>query len=122
MNSILSSDDHNKNLNDPYIYLLSSQAEYQQAKAVGFLVRDSLTSEGFIHAAPNNQLTRLANKYHKNTQHPLIISVDKKLIEAEVKWEAATGGLYPHIYGTLNMDAVVDTQLINVNAEGVFEL
>jgi uncharacterized protein (DUF952 family) len=122
MNSILSSAAHNESLNDPFIYLLSSQAEYQQAKLTGVLKRDSLQSEGFIHAAPQSQLNRLANKYHKNTEQPLILRVDKKLIVAEVKWEPATGGLYPHIYGTMNMDAVVDVKAIAVNSEGVFEL
>ncbi|MFT5758771.1 MAG: hypothetical protein ACI9LM_003519 [Alteromonadaceae bacterium] len=109
-------------LHDEHIYLLSSYVEYQQAKSTGFLVRDSLQSEGFIHAAPQSQLNRLANKYHKNTVQPLILILDKKRIKAEVKWEPATGGLYPHIYGALNMDAIIDVEAIGVNSDGVFEL
>ena len=123
MNSILSSDKtQNKNFDDPYIYLLSSQAEYQQAKTAGVLVRDSLQSEGFIHASPKSQLTRLAKKNHKNTQQPLILSVDKKLVKAEIKWEPATGGLYPHIYGAMNMDAVVNVKAITLDVGGLYNL
>ena len=88
-------------LNDDNIYLLSSQAEYQQSLNEGTLTRDSLKSEGFIHATPRSQLTRLANKYYKDKVQPLILVVDKTLILPEVKWEPATGGLYPHIYLSL---------------------
>jgi len=109
-------------LSDDNIYLLSSQAEYQQALNEGVLTRDSLISEDFIHATPRSQLSRLANKYYKNKVHPLILVVDKTLILPEVKWEPATGGLYPHIYGPLNMNAVTAIEEISLNEEGIFQL
>jgi len=109
-------------LSDPFIYLLSSQQEYQTAQTNGMLSRDSIAEEGFIHAAPKSQLTRIANKYYKNTVEPLILVVDKKKVEALVKWEPATGGLYPHIYGILNFDAIVDVQKIALNTDGQYAL
>jgi uncharacterized protein (DUF952 family) len=109
-------------LSDNNIYLLSSQTEYQQALNKGALLRDSLASEGFIHATPRSQLNRLANKYYKDKVQPLILVVDKKLIVPEVKWEPATGGLYPHIYGALNINAVTKIEEISLNEEGHFQL
>jgi len=109
-------------LTDPYIYLLSSQAEYQQALNAGTLIRDSLKSEGFIHATPKSQLNRLANKYYKEKLSPLILMVDKKLITAQVKWEPATGGLYPHIYGPLNINAVTKIEEISLAEDGNFHI
>jgi uncharacterized protein (DUF952 family) len=107
-------------ISDDNIYLLSSQAEYQHSLNEGSLTRDSLSDEGFIHATPRNQLTRLANKYYKDKVQPLILVVDKTLILPEVKWEPATGGLYPHIYGPLNMNAVTTIEEISLNEDGVF--
>ena len=107
-------------ISDDNIYLLSSQAEYQKSLNVGTLTRDSLSDEGFIHATPRNQLTRLANKYYKDKVQPLILVVDKTLILPEVKWEPATGGLYPHIYGPLNMNAVTTIEEISLNEDGIF--
>lgn len=104
------------------IYLLSSQAEYQQALNEGTLTRDSLTSEGFIHATPKSQLNRLANKYYKEKVQPLILVVNKQLIVPEVKWEPASGGLYPHIYGPLNINAVTGVEEISLNNDGSFYL
>ncbi|WP_083690213.1 DUF952 domain-containing protein [Colwellia sp. UCD-KL20] len=109
-------------LSDPYIYLLSSQKEYDHAVNQGKLARDSIKTEGFIHASPKNQLTRIANKYYKETINPLILVVDKSKITAEVKWEPATGGLYPHIYGVLNTEAIIEAKTIALNKSGEFLL
>ena len=109
-------------LNDPYIYLLSSEQEYDNAIKQGALIRESIQSEGFIHASPKNQLTRIANKFYTKTIKPLILRVDKDKIAANVKWEPATGGLYPHIYGPLNVDAIVDVKKISLNNNGEYDL
>lgn len=109
-------------LSDQKIYLLSSQAEYQQALNEGVLIRDSLQTEGFIHATPRSQLNRLANKYYKDKEQPLILSVDKELVRAELKWEPATGGLYPHIYGPLNSNAITKIEEIALGEDGNFHL
>jgi len=109
-------------LSDPYIYILSSQQEYKQAEESGFLVRDSIKDVGFIHASPEAELDRVANKYYKETIDPLVMIVDKKLVKPEIKWEPATGGLYPHIYGPLNMDAVTKIQEIALAKDGDFHI
>lgn len=107
---------------DPYIYLLSSENEYQAAQASGVLSRDSLQSEGFIHASPKSQLNRVANKFYKKTQKPLLLTVDKSKVQPDIQWEPAIGGLYPHIYGPLNIDAVIKAKSITLNASGEFDL
>lgn len=92
---------------DPYIYVVSSHAEYDTSMASGVLVRDSLETDGFIHASPKSQLDRVANKFYKDVEQAQILVVEKAKLTPELKWEPATGGLYPHIYGPMNMDAVV---------------
>ncbi|WP_016957356.1 DUF952 domain-containing protein [Catenovulum agarivorans] len=109
-------------LMDPYIYLLSSEAEYQQGLATGEIVRDSLQTEGFIHASPKSQLNRVANKFYKNTEQPLILELDKKAITSEVKWEPATGGLYPHIFGPININSVHKVVPISLDESGEFAI
>ncbi|MFC3121015.1 DUF952 domain-containing protein [Agaribacter flavus] len=106
----------------PYIYLLSSQSEYENTCKTGELVRDSLSSEGFIHASPKSQLNRVANKYYKETAKPLVITLELEKIEPSVLWEPATGGLYPHIYGPLNTSAIKSVQPIALNAHGEFDI
>ena len=107
---------------DPYIYLLSSKQDYMDAIEKGDFRRESLEDEGFIHATPYSQLTRLANKYYQGVLDPHVLKIDKQLIKPKVKWEPAKGGLYPHIYGPLNSDAIVAIEPIFLNDSGEFNI
>ncbi|NQY38285.1 MAG: DUF952 domain-containing protein [Alteromonadaceae bacterium] len=109
-------------MSDPYIYLLSSQQEYDKAMDEGKLVRDSRKKGGFIHASPAAQLNRVANKHYLDKVDPLVLIVDKKQVTPEIKWEPATGGLYPHIFDPLNMNAVVKSQKIAKGKYGLFNI
>jgi uncharacterized protein (DUF952 family) len=107
---------------DPYLYLLESAENLEAALAAGSLVRDDLKNEGFIHASPADQLTRVANKFYRQVKSLRCAVVEKAKVRSEVKYEPATGGLYPHIYGPLNMDAVVRVIELTPNAEGRYEI
>ena len=91
---------------DPFIYVLMSPETLRQSTASGIYAPESLDSEKFIHASPANQLTRIANKYYTDNDTVHIAVVRKTKVSAPIKWEPATGGIYPHIYGELKMDAV----------------
>ena len=73
-------------------------------------MRPSLIDEGFLHACPQSQLSRLAAKHYSNVANLRVMVVDKSKVHPPIKWEPATGGLYPHIFGPLNMDSVVKLQ------------
>lgn len=107
---------------DPYFYLLESAEILDPAQHSGFLVRDDLIKEGFIHASPADQLTRVANKHYKGVKALRCAVVAKRKVLAQVKYEPATAGVYPHIYGPLNMDAVEDVVAIQPKADGTFDI
>lgn len=105
------------------IYILCTPAAYEAAGAKGQYISESLGPEGFIHASPANQLTRVANKYYAQNEVLCVLTVDESKISAPVKWEAiANGDLYPHIYGPLNMDAVVCMQSVQRSADGTYTI
>jgi uncharacterized protein (DUF952 family) len=107
---------------DPNIYVLISGADYETAVATGKFASASLATDHFIHASPFNQLNRVANKYYKELANVRLMVTALSKVGPVVKWEPATGGLYPHIYGELNMDAVLKAFPIAPNASGVFDL
>lgn len=107
---------------DPYFYLLEPAEVLESAQKLGFLVRDDLKTEGFIHASPANQLTRVANKYYRNVKDLRCAIVAKKRVLAQVKYEAATGGVYPHIFGPLNTDAIDAVVSILPKDDGTFDI
>ncbi|MCA9185232.1 MAG: DUF952 domain-containing protein [Pirellulaceae bacterium] len=90
---------------DPFVYVLMSYDTLQEATASGSYSPESLRTEGFIHASPKDQLTRVANKYYSGFPTVFVVVVRKTKLISPLKWEPATGGLYPHIYGPLNMEA-----------------
>jgi uncharacterized protein (DUF952 family) len=95
------------------IYILCPPAVYEAARRQGAYESDSLATEGFIHASPEHQLTRVANKYYRQHAELCVLAVDTARVASDVKWETISNGdVYPHIYGPLNLDAVVSVRTV----------
>ena len=71
----------------------------------------SLTSEGFIHCSYREQLDVVLERYYKHQPKVLILHINPNLLDAKLVAEPSTGGeVYPHIYGKINLAAIVDTE------------
>lgn len=72
-------------------------------------VADSLAVEGFIHCtAEPERLLAVANAFYRTVPGPhVILCIRSGAVAAEMRWEVADGHRFPHIYGPLNLDAVV---------------
>ena len=72
---------------------------------------DSLQSEGFIHCSYRHQLDGVLERYYKNQSKVLLLHINPHLLTAKFIAERSTGGeVYPHIYGKINVNAVVETE------------
>jgi uncharacterized protein (DUF952 family) len=103
---------------DDRIYILIAADDLSLAEQTGSYRAASLAVEGFIHASPRNQLARVANKYYSAATDLRLLHIDPKRVTAEIRWEPAAGSIYPHIYGPLDMDAVVKTTVVPRAANG----
>lgn len=66
----------------------------------------------YIHANTPEQIIPMLNRHYTDYDNILILLVDLDKVISEVKFEASSGptpGLFPHIYGPLNIDAVYET-------------
>lgn len=74
-----------------------------------------LSNEPFIHASSYHQISGTLNKYFRNKKDLLLLTIDPLQVRPEIKYEDLRGGgqLYPHIYGPLNMDAIVKIEEIS---------
>ena len=79
--------------------------------------------EGFIHCTRGDeQLAIVANRYFRNDAREwLALVLDEQALTAELKDEPGQDGrLYPHIYGSLNRDAIREVVHMPRDADGTF--
>ena len=70
---------------------------------------DSLTAEGFIHCSYPNQLDAVLKRYYEDAGTVLVLSIETEKLTSELVEEPSTNNeIYPHIYGPINIDAIID--------------
>ncbi|KZN69585.1 cupin domain-containing protein [Pseudoalteromonas luteoviolacea] len=73
----------------------------------------SLESEGYIHACCASQVGVVYQQFFSSHSQVCVAVIDARLVTAEIKYEAPSesiddDNLFPHIYGKLNTNAIVD--------------
>ncbi len=110
---------------------ITSRAAWERAAEVGHYSAPSLDSEGFIHCSTLQQTLDTANKLFRGQEDLLLLCIDEDKVRATIKYEAPAsdiehdpevGDKFPHIYGLLNLDAVIKTAAFPAQADGVFVL
>ena len=97
------------------IYHIVLPETWEQFKDEPFYEAGSLATEGFIHCSYQNQLPEVLERYYKNAERVLILHINPHLLTAELVAEPSTNGeIYPHIYGKINCQAIVDTEERNL--------
>ncbi len=91
------------------IYHVVSKKNWQASLEQGFYAAPSLATEGFIHLSKKEQVEGVLQRYYANQQDLLLLNVDETKLKAELKYELApsVNELFPHLFGRLNLDAVV---------------
>lgn len=91
------------------IYHVVTNENWQKALAQGFYEHASLAIEGFIHASKEEQVKGVLERYYKNIDELVLLHIDENKLTAPLKYELApsVNQEFPHIYGRLNVDAVV---------------
>jgi uncharacterized protein (DUF952 family) len=115
------------------IYHITTRDAMLEFRQTGEYRAESLATEGFIHFSGIHQVLDVAEKFY-STQHGLVLLVvDASRLTAELKYELpihpvnpasalATDQLFPHLYGPLNLDAVVAIHDFEPNPDGKFSL
>ena len=114
------------------IYHITSRSAWGQARQSGEYRAESLESEGFIHCSTGPQVLPVVEKYYRGQPGLLLLEIDPALLAADLKWEPPSDGapppgvpegdLFPHIYGPLNLEAVVRAVDLESNPDGNYNL
>jgi uncharacterized protein (DUF952 family) len=103
---------------------ITHKTDWEQARAEGSYRADTLATEGFIHCSTPEQVIPVANHLFRGQPNLVLLVIDRDKVRAPIRDENLEGGtvLFPHIYGPLNLDAVVDVLDFPPRADGSFEL
>ena len=95
-----------------------------EAQAEGRYAAPSLDSQGFIHCSAPAQVLGVANFLYAGQPDLVLLVIDPARLSAELRWEEYEPGspYFPHLYGPLNLDAVIRVLPFPPAADGTFQL
>ncbi len=97
------------------IYHIVLPEVWEKFKDEKFYEADSLKTEGFIHCSFAGQLEAVLCRYYKDVERVLILHIEQKLLASKLVAEPSTNNeIYPHIYGKINVEAIVEIEERNL--------
>lgn len=103
-----------------WIVHLLSRRNWETAQSRGDYRAASLATEGFIHFSLPAQVQTVANTFYRELPDPVLLWVDPNRLASELRWEAVERQLFPHLYGPLNLDAVLAVNTPGRDAKGAY--
>ncbi|PWH16647.1 MAG: DUF952 domain-containing protein [Anaerolineae bacterium] len=102
------------------MYHICTRAAWQKALENSEYRPESLEREGFIHFSERHELLNVANAFYRGQGDLVVLIVETERLKAELCYEpplhprhvdfpVSNTALFPHLYGALNLDAVIDT-------------
>ena len=98
------------------IFHLALRPDWAAARAAGGPYETStrgrtLGDVGFIHACSDlDQVARVRSLFYADRDDLVLLVIDTDRLDAPVRYESADGDTFPHIYGPLAIDAVVEVR------------
>jgi uncharacterized protein (DUF952 family) len=109
------------------LYHIATIAQWQAAQDSGSYLADSLGTEGFIHCSTETQILQVANAFFRGQQGLVVLELDRNRLVSEVRDEWVDAGgmfpaemstVFPHVYGPINLDAVVRVLAFEAGVDG----
>ena len=85
------------------IYYIANSDSWERESRGGEYRNTSLETEGFIHCSLAEQVPGTLEKFFPSLDGLVLLEIDVQRLVPELRYENG----FPHIYGPLNLDAVV---------------
>jgi uncharacterized protein (DUF952 family) len=92
------------------IYHITTREAWTIASETGSYVTPSLKEEGFIHCSELSQVEDIKSRFYAGIQDLVLLTIDTEKLTSQLifEWSPSVQNTFPHIYGPINTDAVVD--------------
>jgi uncharacterized protein (DUF952 family) len=114
------------------IFHITSRAAWNDAQLRGQYRADSLSTEGFIHCSTASQVLPVAENFYKGQSNLILLMIEPSRLASTLNWEPPSDGTpppgvsegdkFPHIYGPVNLDAVVKIIDLETDSDNKFIL
>lgn len=98
------------------IFHIASLQDWLAAQRTGHYEGDTLATEGFVHCSFANQLADVANASFAGRGDLVVLGIDPDRVVAQLRIEDG----FPHVYGPIRVEAVVDVQELSPDPDGSF--
>lgn len=97
------------------IFHIAEKSRWEAAKLAGSYAQStldrSLEEEGFIHAAREDQVEGVLERYYAGVRTPLVLlAIDTEKLTSPWSEDEVGDTTYPHIHGPLNPSAVIEAK------------
>jgi uncharacterized protein (DUF952 family) len=94
------------------IFKILHEVEWREAQHAGVYHGSTKDKQdGFLHFSTEEQLDGTVAKYYGGQSGLVLVAVDPETLGTALKYEPSRGGeLFPHLYGSLPLDAVLWTR------------
>ena len=98
-----------------FIYHVTTLKEWEAAKIKNEYTPVNFEQDGFIHCSIEKQIPGVLDRFYKGQTGLVKLKIEKEKVQRPVLFELALDldELFPHIYGALNLDSVVEVITIS---------
>jgi uncharacterized protein (DUF952 family) len=106
------------------IYKISPASAWREAERQGvFRGSPDDVRDGYIHFSTASQVAETAGKFFFGQTGLFLVAVDADALGDALRWEASRNDeLFPHLYGELDLGAVLDVQEMHARSDGSHEI
>ncbi len=104
------------------LFTLIKKEEWKAFSSSGTFEPESLTEQGFIQCYIGVQVQDAANKSYSDESELLLIVIDPLRLQVPIKHEKDGDEVYPNVYGSFSIDAVIDRIILRKGRKGDFSV
>jgi uncharacterized protein (DUF952 family) len=97
-----------------FIYHITTKHAWDDAQAKQSYLPKDFEKDGFIHCSIERQIEGVLERFYQGQTGLIKLKIEKAKVQRPVLFELAEdlNELFPHIYGPLNLDSVVEVMPI----------
>lgn len=96
-----------------FIYHICTEASWNEQTDASAYIHASLKEENFIHCSEAHQVEGVLNRYFSGQNELCMLTIDTSKLKSPLQYDLAPNGEYfPHIYGSINLSAIIDVKKI----------